>query len=323
MSLLRSFPQSRLPGFVQPPEKTITTMISRLFFSGHRVVKIYKQQKYFFADLKSLSPRRSFYRDDFLWNHQMSPSIYRRLQGMRLQQGTWRPASITAAQDFCLVMKRIDDSGNLTARLIAGQVTGQQLARLANVMMTSLQQLSRENQAALRHLRAQWEWPDFVTVNLTDNRDWAYSASPCLPRPTINRIIARVQRARQSIPYFQQLTMADMMYSIDSQSDNLLLLDSQIQFLDIMPPKPNWRISDLLYTLSRPATDVAVLMDRKLSRVIYQTYAQHHPLPSLAVIAVYETVSALIRTAYLYNLNQPKLAQQYLDYINFLLPQLP
>lgn len=323
MSLLQSFSQSRLPGFVQPPEKTITTMISNLFFSGDRVVKIYKQQKYFFADLKNLSPRRNFYRDDFLWNHQMSPSIYHRLQGMQLQQGTWRPANLTTAQDFCLVMKRIDDSRNLTARLLAGQVTAQQLAQLANLMIANLQQLSRKNQAALRQLRAQWKWPDFVNVNLADNRDWAYSASPYLPRPMINRIIARVKRARQIIPYFQQLTMADMIYSIDSQSDNLLLLDHQIQFLDIMPPKPNWRLSDLLYTLSRPAADVAVLMDQKSSRVIYQTYAQHHPLPSPAVIAVYETISALIRTAYLYNLNQPKLAKRYLDYINSLLPQLP
>jgi len=323
MSLLQSFPHSHLSGFVQPTEKTITTMISKLFFSGHRVVKIYKQQKYFFADLKHLNPRRSFYRDDFLWNHKMSPHIYLRLQGMQLQQGTWRPASLTAAQDFCLVMKRIDDGQNLTARLMAGQVTEQQLAQLAQVMMTSLQQLSRENQAALRQLRAQWEWPDFVNINLADNRDWAYSACPSLPRPTINRIIARVKKARQRIPYFQQLTMADMMYSIDSQSDNLLLLDSQIQFLDIMPPKPNWRINDLLYTLSRPATDVAALNNPKLAQIIYRTYARYHSLPSPAVIASYEIINALIRAAYFYNLGQPAVAKKYVAYINRLLPKLP
>lgn len=298
-------------------------MISKLFFSRRRVIKIYKQRKYFFADLKSFSPRRSFYRDDFLWNHKMSPAIYRQLQGMRLQQGTWQPSSLATAQDFCLVRQRVDDSQNLTARLRTGQVSERHLSHLTRVMIANIQQLSDENEVMLRRLRAQWAWEDFVNINLADNRDWAYTACPNLSRPIINRIIARVKQTRQRTPYFQKLSMKDMVYSIDSQSDNILLLGNHIQFLDIMPPKPNWRINDLLYTLSRPATDVAVLMDPKQSRVIYQTYAQHHPLPPPAVIAVYEIINALIRTAYLYNLSQPQLAQKYLVYINSLLPQLP
>jgi hypothetical protein len=117
--------------------------------------------------------------------------------------------------------------------------------------------------------------------------------------------------------------MSDTTFAIDSQSDNILILDNKIEFLDIIPPKESWHIQDLFFTISRAATDVSVLQSPEKAKVIYTTYAKHFSLPSEEVRIVYEIKSALIKAAYMYVLKKPKIAEKYLVFIDGLLPMLP
>jgi hypothetical protein len=323
MKLIETFSQGNIPDFNAPPQKTIETYISKLFFSKDTVVKIYKNKKYFFADLKNLKTRHQFYQEDFLWNNKMSPSIYLKLQGMRQQKNNWQKSSLLSAQDFYIKMRRIDDTKNLTNLLLSKKTTPRHLSSMAMTMVTKINQLAKERQSFLNRLRKKWSWSKFETLDLADCKSWAYSAHPNLPRSRTNTIVDRLAKARRLLPYFQNLNMSDMTFAVDSQSDNILILGNNVEFLDIMPPKESWHIQDIFLTVTRPATDTAVLDSTAKAKAIYNTFAKHNPLPPPEVRTVYEIKSALIKTAYMYALNKPTLAKKYLAYIDKLLPQLP
>lgn len=323
MNLIETFSEGNIPDFSSPPEKTIETYISKLFFSKDTVVKIYKNQKYFFADLKTPTSRRNFFEEDFHWNNKMSPSIYQKLQGMKQKGGTWKKSSHTSAEDFYIKMKRIDDTKNLTNLLLSKKVTTQHLKNMTTAMITKINELATEQKTFLNKLRKKQSWSKFQAQDIADNKAWAYTASPKLPKSRTNAIIAKVNQAYRHIPYFQKINMSDTTLAIDSQSDNILILNNKIEFLDIMPPKESWHIQDLFFTISRPATDAAVLGDSSYAKVVYDAFAKHSPTPPAEVQTVYEIKSALIKAAYMYTLKKPKLAKKYLAHINKLLPKLP
>ena len=323
MKLIESFSKGNIPDFSSPPQKTIETYISKLFFSKDTVVKIYKNQKHFFADLKTPTPRRNFFEEDFHWNNKMSPSIYLQLQGMKQVGSAWRKSSHASAEDFYIKMKRIDDTKNLTKLLLSNKATAQHLKNMTTAMITKISELATEQKTLLNKHRNKQLWSKFQNQDIADNKSWAYSASPNLPKARTNAIVAKLAQAYQHIPYFQKINMSDTTFAIDSQSDNILILNNKIEFLDIMPPKKSWHIQDLFFTVSRPATDVSVLSSPAKAKNIYQTYAQSLPLPPPEVQTVYEIKSALIKTAYMYTLNKPKLAKKYLAYIDKLLLKLP
>ena len=323
MKLIDLFSQGKIPDFSHPSDKTIETFISKLFFSSDTVIKIYKNKKYFFADLKTLKTRRQFFEEDFCWNNKMSPTISQQLQGMKKQGSTWKKTNLSSAEDFYIKMRRIDDTKNLTNLLLSKKVTSRQLSTMTTAMLTKLNELSSEQKMFLNQLRKKWPLREYQAMDSEDNKAWAHSASPALPKSRTNAIISKLKRAYKQIPYFQSLNMSDIIFAIDSQSDNILILNNKIEFLDIMPPKESWRIQDLFFTISRPATDAVVLAGPSYAKAVYKALAKHKPLPPKEVQTVYEIKSALIKAAYMYILNKPKIAQKYLDYIDKLLPTLP
>lgn len=104
--------------------------------------------------------------------------------------------------------------------------------------------------------------------------------------------------------------------AIDANCDNILILTNKIGFLDILPPKENWRVADKFFTICRVTTDVAALLGREKANIMYEAYKNFAGLPSENVKIIYEIRSALIQAAYRYALEQPNLAQKYLQFMD-------
>ena len=112
MTLLEAFEQNLIND--DKYERRIETIFSKLFFFSDKVIKIYKYSDNYYGQFSDINFRKEFYAEDFSWNHTMAPDIYLSLNPYKLTDGKWAPASQDEAEDFYIVMKRIDDKSNVT-----------------------------------------------------------------------------------------------------------------------------------------------------------------------------------------------------------------
>src|ERR1700722_11050109 len=82
------------------PERTIETLISKLFFFGNDVYKVYKYKTYYFGDFTDDRFRHEFYHDDFLWNNTMAPNIYIRLGYVKDNNGIIEETTHDKSEDY-------------------------------------------------------------------------------------------------------------------------------------------------------------------------------------------------------------------------------
>jgi len=124
LSQLRSF--TNTPSSVQ----VVQTHLSVVFLVDEFVYKIKKPLDVGFANFTSLESRRYFCEQEVLLNRRLAPSVYlgvvpitRTVDGLRFE-GEGEPI------EWAVKMKRLPDDACLQKRLLAGQVTTQQIVQL-------------------------------------------------------------------------------------------------------------------------------------------------------------------------------------------------
>lgn len=130
MNLIEAFDKNLIESFNKPADKIIETIVSRLYFYGDKVYKVYKYEKFFFGDFGSPDFRKKFYREDFLWNHIMAPHVYSALRGVIKTGDKYEIAKLSGADDFFIEMKKFDDNKNLTNLLIQKNISDTDIERI-------------------------------------------------------------------------------------------------------------------------------------------------------------------------------------------------
>ncbi|MEK7080602.1 MAG: hypothetical protein AAB925_02090, partial [Patescibacteria group bacterium] len=118
--------------FERSPDKIIETIISKIFFYGDTVLKVYKYEKFFFGDFSSFQFRKDFYTEDFSQNQLMAPEVYLALHEVKKN----------GEEDFFIEMKKFNDNNNLTNLLLQKRIGKNHLGTIAKEMVLRLKKLT-------------------------------------------------------------------------------------------------------------------------------------------------------------------------------------
>ncbi len=297
MTLIEAFEQGNVADFGRP-DRVVDTVLSKVFFFGDRVTKVYKHEKAFYGDLADEVFRKEFYTEDFYWNHFMSPEVYRKL--------------VHEADDFYIEMVRIDSEKTLTKLLSTGMVTPETMRDLTVMLVQKLRMISEEHRSKLEALFLRGLL-NIHLESLEDLRSFAYMAEGSIPRAKTDQIVDLLLRKSAEESYFRDPKRHRISAAIDNNPDNIII-DDAIRFIDIMPPKENWKVADEYFTIVRNAVDGFVLGNDELGSVVYETYKECSPLIPEVVTHIYEIRSGMIQWVHRHILGQHDIAEKYREF---------
>ena len=139
-------------------------------------------------------------------------------------------------------------------------------------------------------------------------------ASNHIPKETADEIVSLLYNKAENEDYFINHNPALLSAVIDNNCDNLLLFNDNPSFLDIMPPKQEWKVSDKYFNIMRTAVDAYALGSKELGNAVLRTYGKYQAEPPINVALIYEIRSALIQWAYRHLINQHNIAQKYKNF---------
>jgi aminoglycoside phosphotransferase family enzyme/predicted kinase len=125
------------PAFYPKPPDEVThkeTHISHLFFAGDLVYKVKKAVRYSFLDYSTLAKRRHYLQEELRLNRRLAPSVYLGVMPIGLDEAGWRLGGWAEPAEYTLAMRRLPDKRMLPFLLDTGQVTGEMMAELAQVL---------------------------------------------------------------------------------------------------------------------------------------------------------------------------------------------
>src|SRR4030042_4195619 len=143
MNLIQAFEKNLIEDFnTFSPDKVVETIVSKIFFYGDKVYKIYKYEKFFFGDFSDQDFRKKFYNEDFYWNNTMAPHVYLSLWGVKKNSDKYRLTNLSEAEDFFIEMKKFDDDKNLTNLLLKKNMGEEDLAKIVSDMTSRIKKLT-------------------------------------------------------------------------------------------------------------------------------------------------------------------------------------
>jgi len=298
------------------PDKTITTLLSTLCLFGEKVIKVYKHEYFFFTDLADFDSRKEFYFEDFFWNNLMAPEIYLSLRGVTHAGGAYTVVDPEDGEDFFIEMSKIDDSTILTKTLLRGLVSVDQIEHMTRTLVHKLRLLTIERKEKLKSQFSQ-TLQDIQRRYIEDLRAWAILADPYVDTQETDKILDLVTKAVEKEEYFKSGSESKLSVVIDTNSDNLLFVEGKPSFIDIMPPKQDWKVTDEYFPISRLAMDAYVLGSTELGDAVHRVYSTFRPAPPPMVRLIYDIETALIQWPYRHMLDDHETAERYKQ---FLLP---
>lgn len=302
MNLIEAFDKKLIIN--KEPDKIIETIVSKLYFYGDRVYKVYKYEKFFFGDFSSPNFRKKFYGEDFSWNHIMAPDVYLALKTVK-SSGT---------DDFFIEMKKFDDSKNLTNLLIQKNLSDADIEKIVLEIIKRLNKITNDKKNDPNY-DFNKKLIDILLADLESDANLLYLIPSFITKEKIDVIIDFLKNTSLNNPYFKNFNSNDFSALIDSHADNIVFLNGQAEFIDVLPPKESWRIGDICFVVSRIATDIAVLWSQEKSETLYNIYEKNNkPIPS-EIKAIYEIHSALIQMWCFYSQNKLEIAQKYLKFV--------
>lgn len=296
------------------PTRIHETAISKLFFFSDKVVKVYKPQHYFFADLENLQSRKKFFQDDFFWNHTASPDIYTTLGGVRIDSRV-HLVDFDEGEDFYILMNIIDGTQTLTHLLQTHAITPHDMARMTSSLTNLLRTLTKEKITSFKHYTSLGWHQLWKLDELESLRSWLRMAPPHITDDEIDRIMNLLEKASLSHSYFHNYDPAFFTVVMDNNSDNLLFLHGKPSFIDMMPPKEGWRIADEYAVVVRTAVDGYVLGGKEYGDAVYWTYAHYRDAAPSRITLLYEIRAALIQWPLRHIMNQHELACLYKQFM--------
>lgn len=316
MNLIEAFEEGKVEGFNSMPDQDIETVISRIFFFGDRVYKIYKFDFMDgrFGEFKTIEQKKKFCEEDFFWNKAMSPEVYLNLHGARKDGDKFILANIDQGEEFIIEMRKIDSGKNLIDLMIQNKVDDQDLKRLIQTLVPRLRELTIERKDSLNYL-VKKPFLDLMIQDLEDLRDWAYMSDKHIPREKTDEIINILINFVKNEAYYKNYDKKNLSACIDNHGYNILIFNDRINLLDIVPPKENWRLADEIASVSRPITDVSVILGKEKADLMYDEYKKISPAFPEKIRTFSDVRSAMIMTSYLHALHKHSLAEKYMNFV--------
>lgn len=303
MNLIEAFDKNLI--IDKEPDKIIETIVSRLYFYGDKVYKVYKYEKFFFGDFSSTNFRKNFYKEDFYWNNIMAPDIYLNLKVVKATNGE---------EDFFIEMEKFDDSKNLTNLLIQKNISESDIRNIISEMTTRLKKIT-ESKKNDPNYDFNKKFIDIHLADLESDANLLYLIPSFIAKEKIDTIINFLRNTSLNNPYFKNYDSNNLSVLIDDHADNIVFLDERVEFFDVLPPKESWRIGDICFVVSRIATDIAVLWSKEKADILYEIYEKNNEPMLPEIRAIYETRSALIQIWCFYSQKKLDIAQKYLKFV--------
>lgn len=207
-------------------------------------------------------------------------------------------------------MKNIDCTKSLTNLLRAHEVTPVMMRVLTEKLVGTMREISVTHRARLEHLFARG-WMKLHCDDLEDLRHFAYNVDEYVSRERIDEIIDVLLRVSRHEPYFLEHGGHRLSAAIDNNPDNVLFLNDRPSFIDVMPPKEEWKVADEYFTIVRNAVDGCVLGNEGLRNVVYKSYFEQNPVVPRSVTKIYEIRSGMIQWIHRIFLEQFDITEKY------------
>jgi aminoglycoside phosphotransferase family enzyme len=314
MNLQEAFEQGKVLGINGKPDRVIETLISKLYFFGDDVYKVYKYNKAFFGDFSDDRFRHEFYHNDFTWNNTMAPDIYLKLGYMKKNKDTFIEATHDTSEDYYILMKKIDDSQTLFNLIRKNNFKKEDLELITSEMFDRTEKLTEIKRTDTQDL-FDMSYVDLDLQNLESTREWLYMTPDFIPKDEADSIINNIKNFVATYPYFMKFDKKGYLASIDNHGGNILFTNGKVNFIDSMPPMRIWRIQSDAYSISRPATDLEVLAGKEYADVMFEKFEEiRNTKLDPKVRAYLQVVAALIQAPYLYVLREVEFAQKFWNF---------
>lgn len=294
------------------PDRVITTLVSDVFIFGEKVLKVYKKENFFFADLDNFASRKAFYEEDFFWNNVASPEVYLHLWGVKFEENKFELVPFGLGEDFVIEMSKIDDSQTLTKILLRSELTKKNTEDFIDALVDALENLTKERRQKLNHLFERG-LKKIMLDDIQSLYDWMLTESR-VTKLDSDAVRDLLIEAVHTEPYFSSTDMGSLSAAFDNNCDNLILIDGKPSFIDILSPMEEWRVVDEYATVSRTIVDIEVLQSGelgKLARAKYEEYGRD--IPIIAKLT-HELRAAAIQWPYRYMIKQGDIAEKFGEY---------
>ncbi len=312
MNIVTALENLAVEGIDSEHDRVIETVLSKLFVRGPKVYKAYKHRTADFADLTDRQVRRTYIAEDFFWNHTMAPDVYLELRHVAPKEGSFVHVEQDEAEDWYIVMKKIDTSHDLMCILRHTIPNKEELRDFVHTLQERLASLTTYRQSELEHFFSRNS--DHVRSEVLGVCEWAYTATPALSTDDVSRAESLLTHTLKTHAYWNK-PIETMSIIIDMNPENILFLTDGVSFIDVMPPKAQWRVHDRYFALCRTSADISALSTKEGADVLHEEYARHNTLPDHPVRVVYELASGLIQVPYRHMLGQPDLAHTYANFV--------
>jgi len=314
MNLLDAFEYGAVAGISGHPDKIVETVLSKLFFFGDRVFKVYKWRNGSIGDFTDSAFRKDFFRNDFRWNASMSPETYRRLGSVKWDGYRYVEASELEAEDYFIEMNKIDEDGVFFHLLQKGEILEEDLRVVVKTLFERLDSLTESVSEEFADIFS-IPLPDMHVTDMRSTREWIHSHEDSPFKTEAGAIADSLLEFIPTHAPFRSFDTDRYLASVDNHAGNILLGNGRATFIDSMPPMRIWRARSPLYILSRTATDVEVLAGKKFSDPMYEEYSRiRGELVDPVEKSYCQSVSALIMALYQYGLKEFEIAKRYLDF---------
>ncbi|MBI4087067.1 hypothetical protein HY416_03775 [Candidatus Kaiserbacteria bacterium] len=309
MQLAEALKEGLVDG-IPKPERHIETWLSDIFLYedvGRKVTKHVSDEAV--GDFVDPLKRKNFYRADFAWNNLFAPEIYTSLEGMREINGGWKPSEHNTADDFFILMNRIDADDTLINRLWNKKVTKEDVVRITEKLLINLDR-ANEKYFDEQNRELGKSVYERMIARLSNFRDFARSASGISQEVTDSRANALVH-FHASHPYFKKLPESSASVTIDGHSANIVFIENKPVFMDVYWPMPAFRIVDHALATARIAACVRIFGGDELAGAMYDTYRRKRTLPPKEILDFYEAYNAFVMGYYFTHIKRHELIQPY------------
>lgn len=318
-----AFLDGSVSGLIEPGIKAehIQTQISHIFLYKTTVYKFYRRDNEeinkAFVNLADEMVRAKFYEEDFFYNHYFNPEVYQRLQRIKIAKtGVELKDRNDDGDDWIIQMKRIDMTRNLTTLLLAGGLNRADFQKIGYQMTKAVAEFPHKP-------KTRKNCYEIMKVDLDDVESFAYLAAPLIKKEDTRRIMEKLNSyLNGKKERFANLQEKDFISSIDNHSDNVFYENGRISFVDIFPPKEDWRTVEPLYIIYRLSADVEVLAGKEYADALITGYKEYYKIEETAedIRLFYQLYAAMIRGAYLYILStesgkRTNEAKKYLEFV--------
>jgi aminoglycoside phosphotransferase family enzyme len=299
----------------------IQTQISHIFLYKTTAYKFYRRDNEgfnkSFVNLGDEATRTKFYEEDFFYNHYFNPDVYQQLQKIKIARDKVELKNKEdVGDDWIIQMRRIDTTRNLTALLLAGKLKIDDFRKIGFQMTKAVAEFPHKPKTAKNCY-------EIMKIYLKDVENFAYLAEPLIRKEDTRRVMERLNLYLDGKKdRFANLQEKDFVSSIDNHSDNVFYEDNRVSFIDIFPPKEDWRIVEPLYVIYRLSADVEVLAGKEYADALIDGHKEYYKIKETGddIRLFYQLYAAMIKGAYLYMLSMERgkradEAKRYLEFV--------